>query len=301
MSAHSMPARPSGGGPRPGPRSAADRRIRRALSRGAIIVCLAIFTVWTLAPILWAVVSSLLPQTALTATPPDLSPANITIANFQAVLASDRSLVKGLINSAIIAVTTATVALLLGSAAAYALSRLHVPGSSKLLLAVLATQMFPGIVIIIPLFIIISRLGLTDTYVALILVYLSFILPIVIWILKGFFDAIPPELERAAAVDGASVIQTFRLVVLPISLPPLFATGVFAFIESWNEFFFAVILTRINVKTAPIAIAEFSGQYTTLYGQMVAAAVLASIPVVVLAVVFRKYILKGFVEGAVKG
>jgi multiple sugar transport system permease protein len=123
----------------------------------------------------------------------------------------------------------------------------------------------------------------------------------VIWILKGFFEAIPPQLERAAAVDGASTLQVFRLVILPISLPPLFATGVFAFIEAWNEFFFANILTRINIKTAPLAIAEFAGQYQTLYGQMLAAAVLASIPVVVLAVVFRRFILQGFVEGAVKG
>lgn len=271
------------------------------MSRGAVVVGLVIFTAWTLSPILWAVISSFLPLTALTSTPPDLSPANLTLASFQAVLAGNRSLVKGLINSSIIAVSTAAVALVLGSAAAYALARLHVPGSNKILLMILATQMFPGIVVIIPLFIVISRLGLTDTYIALIVVYLSFILPIVIWILKGFFEAIPLELERAAAVDGASVWQTFRLIVLPISLPPLFATGVFAFIESWNEFFFAVILTRINVKTAPIAIAEFSGQYTSLYGQMVAAAVLASIPVIVLAVVFRQYILKGFVEGAVKG
>jgi multiple sugar transport system permease protein len=174
MTADTKPARMDGAAPRSIPRSARERRLRRALSRGAIIGCLAIFTVWTLAPILWAVISSLLPQTALTATPPDLSPANITIANFQAVLAGDRSLVKGLINSGVIAVATATVALSLGSAAAYALSRLHVPGSGKLLLAVLATQMFPGIVIIIPLFIVISRLGLTDTYLALIVVYLSF-------------------------------------------------------------------------------------------------------------------------------
>ncbi len=279
----------------------ARRRARRVLARVAIVLCLVLFTAWTLAPIAWAVISSFLPQTALTATPPDLSLGNVTLDNFRAVLAGDRSLVKGLINSAIIAITTSAVALILGSSAAYALSRRHVPGASKILLAVLATQMFPGIVIIIPLFIVISQLGLTDTHIALIVLYLSFVLPIVIWILKGFFDAVPIELERAAAVDGASILQTFRLVVLPVSLPALFATGVFAFIESWTEFFFAVILTRINAKTAPIAIAEFSGQYTTLYGQMVAAAVLASIPVVVLAIIFRRYILEGFVEGAVKG
>ena len=270
------------------------------MSRSVVVVGLVIFTAWTLGPFLWAVISSLLPQVALTTTPPDLSPTNLTLDNFKAILA-DPDLVKGLYNSTIVAASTAVLALMLGSTAAYALSRLHVPGSNRILLVVLATQMFPGIVIIIPLFIVISRSGLIDTYIALIVVYLSFILPIVIWVLKGFFDAIPLELERAAAIDGASPFQTFRLVVLPISLPPLFATGVFAFIESWNEFFFAVILTRINTETAPIAIQQFAGQYTSRYGQMVAAAVLASIPVIVLAVVFRKYILKGFVEGAVKG
>jgi len=278
-----------------------QRQFRRRLSRGVVVFGLAVFTAWTLGPILWAVISSLLPTSALTSTPPDLSLGNFTLDNYREVLAGDRSLVHGLVNSAIVALLTSSIALVIGSAAAYALARLHLPGANKVLLVILATQMFPGIVIIIPLFIVMSRIGLIDTYQGLVIVYLSFILPIVIWILKGFFDAVPRELERAAAVDGASAMQTFRLIVLPISLPALFATGVFAFIESWNEFFFAVILTRINTKTAPIAIAEFSGQYQTLYGQMVAAAVLASIPVVVLAIVFRQYIMKGFVEGAVKG
>jgi multiple sugar transport system permease protein len=246
-------------------------------------------------------VTSLYPTSALTSVPPDLHPSQLTLENYADVLASDRSLTRGLLNSAIIATFTAFVALSLGSAAAYALARLRVPGGNKILLGVLATQMFPGIVIAIPLFLVFSQLGWVDTYPALILTYLSFTLPIVIWILKGFFEAIPPQLERAAAVDGASTLQIFRLVILPISLPPLFATGVFAFIEAWNEFFFANILTRINIKTAPLAIAEFAGQYQTLYGQMLAAAVLASIPVVLLAIVFRRFILQGFVEGAVKG
>jgi multiple sugar transport system permease protein len=205
-----------------------------------------------------------------------------------------------LINSLIIATFTAAVGLVIGSLAAYALARLNLRGSNKILMMILATQMFPGIVIAIPLFLVMSRTRLVDTHFGLIVVYLSFILPIVIWILKGFFESVPMELERAAAVDGASPTQTFRYIVLPISLPPLFATGVFAFIESWNEFFFAIILTRINVKTASIAIAEFSGQYQTLYGQMLASAVLASIPVVALAIIFRRFILEGFVEGAIK-
>lgn len=274
---------------------------RRRLSTWVVRAGLLVFVVVALGPIAWGVVTSLYPTSALTNVPPDLDPSQLTLDNYRDVLASDRSLTRGLVNSAIVATLTAFVALSLGSAAAYALARLRVPGSNRILLGVLATQMFPGIVIAIPLFLVFSELGWIDTYPALVLTYLSFTLPIVIWILKGFFEAIPPQLERAAAVDGASTLQIFRLVILPISLPPLFATGVFAFIEAWNEFFFANILTRINIKTAPLAIAEFAGQYQTLYGQMLAAAVLASVPVVVLAVVFRRFILQGFVEGAVKG
>lgn len=273
---------------------------RRYLPRFMIRLGLAAFTLLALGPVLWAVITSLLPLSALTSRPPDINPLNMTLENYRLVLDSSRSLFSGLVNSFIVAIFTSAIALILGSMAAYALARLNMPGSNKILMAILATQMFPGIVIAIPLFLVMSRLKLVDTYFGLIVVYLSFILPIVIWILKGFFESVPMELERAAAVDGATPYQTFRHIVLPISLPPLFATGVFAFIESWNEFFFAIILTRIHVKTAPIAIAEFSGQYQTLYGQMLAAAVLASIPVVLLAIVFRRFILEGFVEGAIK-
>lgn len=273
---------------------------KRYLSRFFIRFCLALFTLIALGPVIWAVVTSLLPLSALTSRPPDLNPLNMTLENYRLVLDSSRGLYSGLINSFIIASFTGAVGLVIGSMAAYALARLKLPGSGLILMMILATQMFPGIVIAIPLFLVMSRLHLVDTHFALVVVYLSFTLPIVIWILKGFFESVPLELERAAAVDGASPLQTFRHVVLPISLPPLFATGVFVFIESWNEFFFAIILTRINVKTAPIAIAEFSGQYQTLYGQMLASAVLASIPVVLLAIIFRKFILEGFVEGAIK-
>ncbi len=273
---------------------------RRLLNRFLVRLGLAAFTVIALGPVLWGVVTSLFPLTSLTSHPPDLNPARLTLSNFILVLDTSRGLWSGLINSMIIASFTSAIGLVVGSMAAYALARLNLPGRNQILLMILATQMFPGIVIAIPLFLVMSRLKLVDTHFGLIVVYLSFILPIVIWILKGFFESVPMELERAAAVDGASPLQTFQFIVLPISLPPLFATGVFAFIESWNEFFFAIILTRINVKTAPIAIAEFSGQYTTLYGQMLASAVLASIPVVVLAIIFRRFILEGFVEGAIK-
>ncbi|MFO1541426.1 MAG: carbohydrate ABC transporter permease [Chloroflexota bacterium] len=276
-------------------------RARRRAGRWGVRFGLLVFVVLALGPVAWGVATSLLPTKALTQVPPDLALANLTLTNYVEVLTTRGSLVDALFDSAVIATLTAAVSLVLGSAAAYALARLSVPGADRILLAVLATQMLPGIVIAIPLFLVFSQLRIVDTYPALTLTYLSFTLPVVIWILKGFFEAVPPQLERAAAVDGASAFQTFRLIVLPISLPALFAAGVFAFIEAWNEFFFAIILTRVQIKTAPMAIAEFSGQYQTLYGPMLASAVLASLPVVALALIFRRSIIRGFVEGAVKG
>jgi multiple sugar transport system permease protein len=283
------------------PKSGTRRRLERFLGDALIRVALVVFVLWTLAPVAWMVVSSLLNQVALTSVPPDLSPGAFTLDNYRGVLTTGGSLVPAFRNSLVISFLTTGIALTLGSAAAYAIARLGVPGGDKIALLALATQMFPGIVIIIPLFIVLSRLGLIDTYAGLVVVYLSFVLPIVIWVLKGFFESIPPELEKAAAIDGASTWQTFTRIVLPISLPPLFATGIFAFIESWNEFMFAIILTRLHTKTVPIAISEFAGQYQTAVGQMVAAAALASVPVILLAMIFRRYILMGFAEGAIKG
>lgn len=276
------------------------RAFNKLLRRNLIRMTLVAFVFLTLAPVLWGVVTSLLPLSSLTSSVPNLDPRAVTLDNYVKVFDSSRGLFNGLKNSLIIATFTGAVSLVIGSMAAYALARLGIPGSNRILLMILATQMFPGIVIAIPLFLVMSRLNLIDTHFGLIIVYLSFILPIVIWILKGYFESIPLELERSAAVDGATPFQTYRFIVLPISLPPLFATGVFAFIESWNEFFFAIIMTRIDVKTASIAIAEFSGQYQTLYGQMLASAVLASLPIVILAIIFRRFILEGFVEGAIK-
>lgn len=277
------------------------RRIRILLGDGLIVAGLVIFLVWALAPIVWMGLSSLLPQRALITRPPDIDPALFTLKNISGVLEDRSALVNSFVNSAIVASVTTALALTFGSLAAYAIARLSVPGGNTLMLLVLATQMFPGIVLIIPLFILLSRAHLIDTHAGLVFVYLSFVLPVVMWILKGFFESIPVELERAAMVDGATTMQTFRLVVLPMSLPPLFAAGVFAFIESWNEFFYAVILTRTEVKTVPIRISEFSGQYRTSFGEMIAAAMIASIPVIVMAIIFRRYILLGFAEGAVKG
>ena len=140
-----------------------------------------------------------------------------------------------------------------------------------------------------------------DTRLNLILVYLSFNLPVVIWVLRGFFAGIPQGLERAARIDGAGIVQTFLLIILPISWPPLFAAAVFAFIEAWNEFFFALIMTRQSSQTVPLVISAFAGQYQTVFGQMMAAAAISIAPVIILAILLRNHILRGFADGILKG
>jgi multiple sugar transport system permease protein len=240
-------------------------------------------------------------QQALTATPPDFSPSAFTIDNYLKVFGSAAQLGKGILNSTIVAFFTTALAIILGAPAAYALARLSVPGSNFFLLLILAAQMFPAIVIVIPLFIAASKLGLIDTQLNLILVYLSFNLPVVIWVLRGFFAGIPLGLERAARIDGAGIVQTFLLIILPISLPPLFAAAVFAFIEAWNEFFFALIMTRQSSQTVPLVISAFAGQYQTVFGQMMAAAAISVAPVIALAILLRNHILRGFADGILKG
>lgn len=281
--------------------SYARHRLGSPLARVAVILGLATFVVWSAAPLAWLVLSSLLEQKALIAQPPDLSLANFTLQNYVAVLGSAAALGRGIMNSAIAAFFSMSVALMLGAPAAYALARLPIRRANAMAFLILATQMLPGIAIAIPLFIVISQLGLIDNVLSLGAVYLSFNLPIVIWILRGFFLGIPVGIERAAAVDGAGVIQTFRHIILPISIPPLTAAAVFAFIEAWNEFFFALILTRQSSQTVPLVIAQFAGQYQTVFGQMMAAALISVAPVILIAILFRDQILRGFADGMMKG
>lgn len=269
--------------------------------RIGVYMGLAIFVVWSIAPIVWLVLSSVLEQSALIAQPPGLSPSNFTGENFVAVLASASALGRGVLNSLIVSLFSTALALTLGAPAAYALARLSVPYSNVFGFIILATQMLPGIAIAIPLFLLISYLGLIDSVLTLGVVYLSFNLPIVIWILRGFFLSIPIGIEKAAALDGAGPLRTLWYVILPISIPPMGAAAVFAFIEAWNEFFFALILTRQSAQTVPLAIAQFAGQYQTVFGQMMAAAVISVAPVIVIATIFRDQIIRGFADGMMKG
>ena len=271
------------------------------LGRAGIVLALVVFVFAATGPIVWLLLSSVLQQQALTSIPPDLSPSSFTLANYLEVFSSAAQLGRAIINSLIVATFTTALDIILGAPAAYALARLEIKHAGTILLMVLAAQMFPAIVIAIPLFITASKLGLIDTKLLLILVYLSFNLPIVIWVLRGFFMGLPLGLERAARVDGASPLQTFLRIVLPISLPSLFAAAIFAFIEAWNEFFFALIMTRQTAQTVPLAISAFAGQYQTMFGQMMAAAAISVAPIILLTILLRNTILRGFADGMLKG
>ena len=271
------------------------------LGRAGLGLALVVFVFAATGPIVWLLLSSVLQQQALTSIPPDLSPSSFTLANYLEVFSSAAQLGRAIINSLIVATFTTALAIILGAPAAYALARLEIKHAGTILLMVLAAQMFPAIVIAIPLFITASKLGLIDTKLLLILVYLSFNLPIVIWVLRGFFMGLPLGLERAARVDGASPLQTFLRIVLPISLPSLFAAAIFAFIEAWNEFFFALIMTRQTAQTVPLAISAFAGQYQTMFGQMMAAAAISVAPIILLTILLRNTILRGFADGMLKG
>jgi multiple sugar transport system permease protein len=186
--------------------------------------------------------------------------------------------------------------------ATYSFSRLRFRGRKPLFYSVLAMQMLPPVALIIPIYMIVLQLRLIDKKLSLVIVYLSFILPFVIWILKGYIDSIPVEMEEAARIDGCGRLRSFVYVMLPMASSGLAATTIFAFILSWNEFFYALLLTTtLASKTLPFVITEFSSKFGVDYIMTSTGGVLASLPPVLLALIFQKYIISGLTAGAVKG
>jgi multiple sugar transport system permease protein len=269
-------------------------------------VSVAAIVLFCLAPFYWLVNVSL-------KTGPDLSgsaivPPNPTIDNYTSVLQDD-DFVRALLNSAIVSLTTTVLALLVGSFCAYALARLKFPGKFALLALVLSITTFPAIAIATPIFRLWSNppLGLPvlfNTLPGLIIPYLTFALPLAIYILVSFFKEIPKDLEEAALVDGATRFQAFYKIVIPLAAPGLATAGILTFIAAWNEFLFAVTLTSTpSARTVPAAIAFFTGstEFEEPLGTISAASVLISIPLILLVLLFQKRIVAGLTAGAVKG
>jgi multiple sugar transport system permease protein len=233
-------------------------------------------------------------------------PSKVTLDNYSTLFAGglDSPLLRPLINSVLIALIATVIAVTLASFTAYAIARLDFPGKNVILAGALAIAMFPQISVVGPLFDMWRTLHLYDTYPGLIIPYLTFSLPLAIYILVAFFREIPWELEQAAQVDGATPWQAFRRVIMPLAAPGVFTAAILVFIFAWNDFIFAITLTSSDrSRTVPAAMAFFQGesQFTAPTGSIAAAAVLVTIPIIIFVLIFQRRIVAGLTAGAVKG
>jgi len=274
------------------------RNARRHVGWGAASI---LVIVYALLPVVWIISLSLKKSGDLQ--DGKFLPSSITWDNYSKIFQQNQ-FTAALRNSIGIALISTFIAVVLATSAAYAIARLDFPGKRLLLGAALAIAIFPQISVVSPLFDIWRRIGLYDTWLGLIIPYLTFTLPLAIWILAAFFREIPWSLEQAAQADGATPFQAFRKVIAPLAAPGMFTAAILVFIFAWNDFLFAISLTSTNrARTAPAAIAFFQGttQFQQPTGQIAAAAVVITIPVVIAVLIFQKRIVSGLTSGAVKG
>lgn len=264
-------------------------------------VFLIIFILLVMFPFIWIFLTSLKPVGELygdNAFKFNLDSANIT--NYIRVF-TVYPFLRYLWNSTAVAVLTTFYSLVIASFAAYAIARLHFKGKSIFLGILLAVSMFPQIATISPIFLFMQSVGLRNTYSGLIIPYTTFALPLAVWYMTTFFKKIPYDLEEAAKMDGASVLQTFGKVILPLAVPGLFTTALVVFIHAWHEFFFALTInTKQSMMTVPVGIALFRGEYEFPWGEISAATIVVTIPILLLVLVFQKRIVSGLTSGAVK-
>jgi ABC-type glycerol-3-phosphate transport system permease component len=255
---------------------------------------------FTLFPFVWALVASLRPEQELFGGATILSRAT-TLEHYRALF-EERSFWIPIRNSLIVAATTTFLCIVAGSAAAYALARLRFRGRRAILGFILAVTMFPQISIVGPLFLLLRNLRLIDTYPGLVLPYLTFAMPLAVWLLVGYFRQIPIELEEAARIDGASRMTVLLRIVGPLAMPGVAATAILTFIYCWNEFLFALsFMVSADRHTVPVAIALFRGRYEVPWGQILAAAMVTTAPVAALVLAAQRRIVQGLTSGAVKG
>lgn len=284
-----------------------SRQRKHFLSRAAFYLLMVVILAYILFPFYWAIRSSFTPDQDLFSLPTGLWPTHMTGAHYNAVF-TDSNFLHALLNSTVIAVTVTVLSLIIGSFAAYALGRFSFRGKNPVMYIILSMTMFPQVAILGALYNMIVQFNLYDHLEALVLTYMLFTLPFTVWVLRGFFQGLPKELEEAAYVDGASPFTTFWRIMLPLALPGLVTTGLLAFIGAWNEFLFALtFLLSPDEFTVPVQIFNFvpptavGGNFQIPWGSMMAATIVVTIPLVVLTLVFQRKILAGLTAGAVKG
>ncbi len=277
-------------------RGASYHRFRRTAGTVVTHLVLLIALMFTLFPFAWMISSSFKPQTELFAETPRLIPQTPTLVNFENVW-QHTNFPRFFGNSFKIATTVSLLSIAVSVYAAYAMSRFIFRGKNAFGLLLLATQMFPGVLLVLPLFLIFKGL-----HYAVILAYLTFSLPFCIWTLRGFFDAIPKELEEAALIDGASRITALHLIILPVSGPGIAAVGMYAFIRSWNELLFALVLLQgKEMQTLPLGLTNFMEEFSFRWDLLMAGSSITTVPVLFFFLFMQKFIVQGLTAGAVKG
>ncbi len=255
------------------------------------------FSLAILLPILWTLRTSLVNEVDAYVIPPKLFPS-FTFSNYQELFVED-NFGKFLFNSLFISFVTTALSVPVASLGAYGLAR-YKSGGTTLKFAILATQMLPGVVLILPLFIIMNKLNLSNTYIGMIIAYMAFNLPFLIWIMVGFFEGLPKDLDDAAAVDGLTPLQTFTKIILPISLPGIMATAILSFIFCWNEFLFAIVLVGGDTMTIPVRLAAMKTRQGIQIAKLSAGTIVAIFPMVVISGFVKKYLISGLTMGAIK-
>ncbi|MDR1797802.1 MAG: carbohydrate ABC transporter permease [Clostridiales Family XIII bacterium] len=281
------------------------RRRHRAAGKAGLAILVAVILLWTLFPVYWMVSTSLKSPTAVFYNPPELFPAEPTAENYGKLAGGTvgfTPISRFFANSSIVSGVTIVVAVLLALFASYGLSRFSFRLKRPVLVGVLISQMFPLVVMLTPLYILYIHTGMINTYRGLVIAFTGFTLPFCIWMLKSFMDTIPRELDEAAIIEGCSRLGVLRRVVLPLLAPGLAATGIFAFLDAWNNLLFPMSLTTdVSMKTLPPGmILAFGGEFKHDWGGMMAASVLVALPVVAVMVFLQKYLVSGLTAGSVK-
>lgn len=273
----------------------------RTLNRIALAVLVALAIIWSLAPYLWTLFTSLKTERELYQFPVTYFPNAPTIVNYIQVF-TQNPFGRFLLNSAIVTVLSTVLCLFIASLAAYAFARLRFRGREPLLVGLLVVAMIPLITLIVPLYILVRNLGLLNTYWGLIAPYVTYSLPVAIFILTAFFREIPHELEEAALIDGCTRLNTLWRIIAPLAAPGLITAGIIVFVYTWNEFLIAMTLTSTTgVRTITVGIALYRGEFTFPWGVISAAVALATVPIMALILIGQRLVIRGLTAGAVKG
>lgn len=271
-------------------------RLRRLLEIELPILFILMFA---LAPYLWMVLTSLKPNEAISIFPVQYLPERFTLEHYSVLLAKT-SFATNLGHSLLISIGAVALGLGVSVPAAYAFSRYRFRGRKAALVLFLVINMVPVVLLIIPLFVLMRSFGLLDTHLGIVLGHATFAIPFSVWMMTSYFNALPIELDEAALVDGATRLQTIRHVVLPLAMPGIVTTGIYIFVNSWNEYLFAMMLSGQSVKTVTVALQSFIGEFTVQWGLLTAAGTLIAIPVTILFLIIQRRLVGGLTAGAVK-